>query len=343
MNAFLRSFWPSFLLALAGAFLVATESFSSMRAGLPPRPSFPLSTSTFVNDYSYEGCTSHYLYRFGLFGMGDRLRQSDVLLLGSSHVEYGFSAAELSRKLSVTFGRSVRVYNLGSSFGEGVPFARDVLAANDLEAKACLVDLYVRADDNLSPFAAKVEGKNKLEAYAAVCDLWLRAIDDWVLDAWLPRISRSEQNPSRSLFTVRRMLEMVDTRAWESGDSVEFWTPQHGLIYTHPELGTVTLPGADAPRITPRAISNADRDALARNRERVIFTLLPWNSQIVGDWSRPEPLISISDQGLSFFDSYHLDAPSRTVATNRLWHALLGTGQLEPWLGFNEPRQHEKK
>ena len=343
MNRFLCSFWSCFLVVLASAFLVATESFSSIRAGLPPRPSFPFSTATFVNDYSYEGCTCHYLFRFGLFGMGDRLRRSDVLLLGSSHVEFGFSAAQLSRELSANLGRPVRAYNLGASFGDGLPFTRTVLASNHLRAKACLVDLYVRDDDHLSPFAAKVEGKNVLGAYAAVCDLWLRVIDDWVLDAWLPRISRHNDSSGAGMFTARRMLDMVDTRAWGSGDSVEFWTPRLGLIYTHPELGKVALPGSGAPRITPRTISNRDRAALTQKQERVIFTLLPWNSKLVGHWSGPEPFVPIPEEGLSFFDSYHLDAPSRTIATDRLLQGLLQTGRLESWLGGKNSEPTEKK
>ena len=96
MDRFSRIFWQGCLGSSAVAFLALHLWWNHCKVGLPDRPPFPGVGDSYISEYNNLGSASHYLYQFGLFGMGDRIRQSDVLLLGSSHMEYGISAAQLS-------------------------------------------------------------------------------------------------------------------------------------------------------------------------------------------------------------------------------------------------------
>jgi hypothetical protein len=68
----------------------------------------------FVAEYGGVGAyVGHLLYYWGLFGMRDRIRQADIVLLGSSHTQFGLSARQLSEILSRESGRPIKAFNLG--------------------------------------------------------------------------------------------------------------------------------------------------------------------------------------------------------------------------------------
>ena len=162
-------------------------------ARVPTAPAQPaplwLGGPSFLSDYGTHGSTAHYLFRFGLFGMKDRLQKSDLLFLGSSHVEFGVSAARLTSELSRVTGRPVRVYNLGSGFGDGIGFAREIIAANALRNKTVVLDLFSPMGEGDSDYARVVSRSNSLGAYLKVWDAWLRYGDDWLLDPVMPFFS----------------------------------------------------------------------------------------------------------------------------------------------------------
>ena len=71
------------------------------------------------------GHTDHYFFHFGLFGVGDRIKNADVLIVGSSHAIFGLSAERIAAALSERWGRPVTVFNMALGFGEGIGFSRD--------------------------------------------------------------------------------------------------------------------------------------------------------------------------------------------------------------------------
>jgi hypothetical protein len=69
----------------------------------PPKPAFPLSANRCLSAYSF-GHADHYAFRFGLFGVGERIRNADVLIVGSSHATFGLSAEKIAAALSERWG-----------------------------------------------------------------------------------------------------------------------------------------------------------------------------------------------------------------------------------------------
>jgi hypothetical protein len=156
MRPFLRQFWQSFGLVLSIMTAGLALTWHGTMTHLPPRPALWTGGPSYVSSYSFHGSTSHHIFRFGLFGTGERIRQSDVLLLGSSHVEDGLSAAVLTDLLSKAAGRPVHAYNLGLGFAEGIGFAKAILAANDVHNSSVILDLFTEQEgDGLSDYMAQ--------------------------------------------------------------------------------------------------------------------------------------------------------------------------------------------
>jgi hypothetical protein len=103
-KAFNLKFWKSALGAavVSSAILVAIAVFTSREN--PPKPAMPIWGHAYLSGY-VAGDLDHYLFRFGLFGFGDRIRKADVLILGSSHAMFGISAETISATLSERWGR----------------------------------------------------------------------------------------------------------------------------------------------------------------------------------------------------------------------------------------------
>jgi hypothetical protein len=301
MTRNLRQFWISCLVTLTIAIALVALAWRSHDRQLPARAPLWLGGDTYLSEYGSHGSPAHYIYRFGLFGLRDRLQASDLLFLGSSHVEYGVSAAQASSELTRVTGQPVRAYNLAVGFGEGIGFATEVIAANDLRDKTVVLDLFSPMGDGGSGYDKVVGRSNTLAAYLKVFDTWLRYADDYVLDPLLPRLSTQTGSKLSEAVVASRLLGVCNTRRWDSGDVVELWTPTLGPVYESP-----------AARI-PQPMDQADPERIAGYGE---WKLPP--ATLTTTPATAAPFLPVSAEGLLFFDQVHLTAASRAEVTARL-------------------------
>jgi hypothetical protein len=135
------AFWKGTLIAAAasGGIFAAISSFTP--GTNPPKPAIPIWGKSYLSGYS-TAVLDHYLFRFGLFGLSDRIRKADILVVGSSHAMFGISAQVISAALSERWGRGVTALNLAVGAGDGLGFAREIIEANDAKGKMLLLDLY---------------------------------------------------------------------------------------------------------------------------------------------------------------------------------------------------------
>jgi hypothetical protein len=191
---------------------------------LPPAP-FPFSRTIYLNSYNDEGILSHYLYWFGLFGFGEKLRHSDLILIGTSHVWFGLSASLLSEKLSAAEGRPVHVMNMGLGYADEA-FQFRALRHNHINGKTIILDLYSPAADTMSVWAMELQNKDWLVAYFLILKIWSEAIRDWCLDSILPRFNAQGNAPHLPRYYVG-----AETCRWDTNDLEYMWNPIYGYIY----------------------------------------------------------------------------------------------------------------
>jgi hypothetical protein len=336
MNLFIRFFWLSFVAMTLVSFTALHAWWTFQRSQMAARPPFPMTRDHYIAAYGDSGYTVHYLYLNGIFGMQKRIQQSDVLLLGPSHVELGLSAAQLSQELTISVGRPVRVYNLGIGYGDSLPFDKDVLAANNIHHKAAIIDLYMPNGEDISLFARKVEATSGLGAYLSVSDLWLRAADDWLLDPWLPSFSLNS-NLGAPEIKPARMLESFMVRSWDTGDMMNIWNPNNGFIFVQSPPASNNPFSQDDPLNHDHAHDltlTAKMETSLKERDiRPIYTLIPYDGYLPNEIpARAKPYIPIPSNNLTFLDTNHLNASSREIATERLFNGIKNNGNISPWL-----------
>lgn len=331
----LRTFWTSaivtFAILLAGGHLWAL----ALARGLPPTPALPLTGGTYVGSY-LRGSADHYLFRFGIFGFGKRLRESDVILAGTSQVELNLSARQIAQQLGRESPRAQRAFNIGLEFGEGMLFVRDIVERNGLHDKLLVADMYSEGfGTGVSPYAAGVRNADTGVAYAAVAAIWADFVKDWLLDGVLPRLHFYE-DPGLDYGHVRlratRFLGRATLRDWDTGDVSAVWSPTHGDVFHHPPAGLIRRLN-DSPPQRPRhdfapVFSTAfPRDFLEHRHIRPLLIYLP-HARYHPEWARNEarrlgyPLIEVAPDGLEFIDDNHMNASGRAKASARAGHAL---------------------
>src|ERR1700761_4562784 len=117
-----RIYWPSFATSLVVAIALLVALTAPGLAGRPSRPDLPDPSRSYPSEYSSAGSdVGHDLLYHGLFGSGAALRHANLFLIGSSHYEFGFSAAALDQTLSKD-GQPVRAFNMGLGCGESASF-----------------------------------------------------------------------------------------------------------------------------------------------------------------------------------------------------------------------------
>lgn len=324
-KAFNRMFWTGALGVTAVSFviLVAIAVFTSRSN--PPKPAIPFWSGSYLSAYRGENF-DHYLFRFGLFGFGNRIRNADVLILGSSHAMFGISAKKISAALSERQGRAVAAFNLATGAGEGVGFAREILEANKAQAQTLLLDLYSNEQGFLSEVAQKVLRADILGAYIAVAAPATEFVRDWLLDGFLPRINFGLGASVR----VDRFLHPIITRRWDNGDLDDVWTPEQGSLFQGTPAKLISRLPADSlqlkgahPTLLPEyGAYLASRDV------RVALTLIPYDGYRLDEAKRVSdrigrPFLEIEPNDLQTLDGGHLNAVSRDVATLRLIDRLL--------------------
>src|ERR1700752_4734965 len=115
---FAQIFWGSVVVAAAATMLLLRLYALPLLGDLPPKPDLPVPGRSYVSAYRASE-VDHHLFKFGLFGFGQRLRDADILIAGSSHPQLGISASELGHALTRATGRPVKDFNLAVGYGEG--------------------------------------------------------------------------------------------------------------------------------------------------------------------------------------------------------------------------------
>ena len=100
-------FWTGTCAAAVICFGTVAVATVLTSASNPPKPAFPLSGTSLPVGLcvGHSGHADHYAFRFGLFGVGDRIKNADVLIVGSSHAIFGLSAERIAAALSERWGR----------------------------------------------------------------------------------------------------------------------------------------------------------------------------------------------------------------------------------------------
>jgi len=139
--------WSGFsvsLLVAAAAFLMPLAIWTKLTAASVPKPpQYPAPGRQVLAEYSgVSASVLHSIYWHGLFDFGDRISDANVVLIGSSHTQFGLSARQMSQELSRIAGHPVRVYNLGLGCSEGLNFAAQLLQRLGLEERVIIGDIY---------------------------------------------------------------------------------------------------------------------------------------------------------------------------------------------------------
>lgn len=328
---FTRLYWASLLASLACALIAAIPFAAHIAKSAPRVPELPAPGQRYIGSYG-RGPVDHYLFRFGIFGFGERLRQSDVLLVGTSHVELGLSARELAAHLLDDRRERVRVFNIAMELGEGISFARDIVERNDLRDKLLIADMYNQRGAAVSSYAAAVRSADVVVAYFSVATIWLDFLKDWTIDGFLPRLAFYDDASSFD-FKVGRYLQRAIVRDWNTGDLLVLWSPVDGNVHQNPpaRLVRTLAQGPIAPAnhdFAPVFSAVFPPNLLQARRIRPLLSLLPFQGAPL-EWARREarrldyPLIEISPDNIQYIDTDHMTAGGRSIATERLARRLL--------------------
>jgi hypothetical protein len=312
-------FWKGALSAAAVSSAILIAIAVSASGNSPPKPAIPIWGKSYLSAYG-AGILDHYLFRFGLLGFGDRIRKADILILGSSHAEFGISAGTISAVLSERWGRPVMAFNLAMPAGEGLGFAREVLEANNASGKTLLLDLYSNEQGLPSDIARKVLHTDIVGAYIAVATPVAEFVRDWFFDGLLPRINFGLGASVR----VDRFLGPVITRRWDNGDLDDMWVPDQGSLFQGMRANLVRLPTASTHLKGAHPTLSPEYEAYLASRDfSVVLTLIPYDGHRLDEAKRVaeqigRPFLQIEPNDLQSLDGGHLSAESRDVVTRRL-------------------------
>ena len=340
----METFRRQFLVALSSLLIVTfavliiwthvTERF------LPAKPAFPIPGKSFVAEYSGVGAdVAHMLYYWGLFGFSDSIKRANVLLLGSSHTQFGLSAREISSALSGASHDPQTAFNLGLGCGETLRFDMDLLDRLALRNRTAIMDTYTYGAAQLTPCSVAAESSDAVRATFAVLDIWSRFGRDWFLDGSLPLVSIRESH-----FAVERFLNapavLVD---WRFGDVQTFYRPDSGEVFPSSQRGVVDVLSRTGLQWDLRRGSLPVPDWMQRvlvdQKIDTIFTMIPYAESPHDPVERqreiaqyeaiqhlleghatnaPAPFVPISARRLTSFDYGHLTGDARSIASKRL-------------------------
>jgi hypothetical protein len=349
MESFKRSFWRASW-AMALLLLVPCVLWSRIEAArLPPKPDFPLPGRAFVAEYGGQAAyVAHLLYWWGLFGFGERIRQADVVMVGSSHMQFGLSARQLSADLSRDAGRPIRVFNAGLGCDTPLGFDSSLLDRLDIRDRAIVADTFAYDYDpyNAECFAEFAGMTDCVHSIFQILAVWTRFDWDWALDGVLPRIDLGQ----RRLALGRYLNAPALILDWDYGDAVFLFRPDRGEAFPLPRATAPQDIAAAQPPGEPLTsgtipLPDAFSAIIAQRELRPVFTLIPFVTTPVFDRERYDhvagllratgagpsaPFIAIAPAGLASFDGEHLTGPSRRLATQRLAGDLAAMEILQP-------------
>jgi hypothetical protein len=344
----MRRFSTAFFLAFGAALGVALLPLIVMArlSTDPPKPPYPLPGRQFVAEYAGAGANvAHMLYFWGLFGHSRQIRNADVLLIGSSHMQFGLSARELSAALSLRAGRKINVFNLGLGCSTDLDFDATLLDHINVHDKIVVADASAYHHFEDVPFCFPLSKQtDPVEASFKALALWAKFTWDWTLDGWLPEVRLDSNRVSAARFLGGAAL-ILD---WNSGDVASFSRPTAGEVF--PTDGTHTptpiLQGVEGELhwdlLSGTIPIPAPLLAVAERRHlQLIFTLIPYiralardgrryailsNLLSAGSQERTAPYLPISATQLDSFDLGHLTGRSRSLASLRLADEMAAEG-----------------
>ncbi|HUJ03777.1 MAG TPA: hypothetical protein VLW75_09085 [Rhizomicrobium sp.] len=304
----------------------------------------PIPGRRFVAEYGGQGAyIAHLVYWWNLFGIGDRLRHADLVLLGSSHTQFGLSAQQLSDDLSRKLGRPVNVFNAGLGCDTPIGFDASLIERLGIRDRLVVADSFAYEPDpyTYACFAEFSGIADRVQAGFKTIAVWSRFAWDWALDGALPRIDLRDGR----IVASRYIDEAVTILDWKNGDVAELFNPTAGEEFPQdlsrqPEEVSRGLPwrlqSGSIP--LPPSFNGAEQRGV-----RPIFTLIPYVLSLGFNEDRFQrvenllasrstasraPFVAIAPEGLSSFDSQHLTGDARAKATVRLEPAIeaqLGT------------------
>jgi hypothetical protein len=317
-------FWKAFGMTVMVCFTLVAGWWVPQQKASPARPSFPF-VDKYVSYYEPAGSAEHYLFFHGLLGFGERIKDADLILMGTSHTIFGMSAARIQEKLSARAGKPVRVFNMGMVYGEGAIFSTDVLARNEARGKTVVVDVYTEYPDGISPEARASEGSDILMAYTKVFKIWGHYTADWIEDPYLP--SWHLDKITDEGFGAQRQLGNTLFRRFESGDNAGVWISAAGERYfsldAHP-LGSGD-PFAGAPNRSV-GFPEAARTKLLQLSDRVFLVAIPFEGSNKSVMPKGYSVLNIPPTGLAYIDQHHVNAASAKVVSDRIVDELLSSG-----------------
>ncbi|HKT17684.1 MAG TPA: hypothetical protein VJR47_06560 [Stellaceae bacterium] len=338
MASFQKSFWRSFL-AIAAILAFPLILWSRVNAShLPPKPALPIPGQRFVAEYGGQGAyIAHLVYWWNLFGIGDRLRHADLVLLGSSHTQFGLSARQLSDDLSHELGRPVAAFNAGLGCDTPLRFDASLIERLGIRDRVVVADSFAYEPDpyTYGCFADFSGIGDPVQAGFKTIAVWSRFAWDWMLDGVLPRIDLR----GGRIVAGRYINEAVTMLDWKNGDVAELFNPAAGEEF--PQDRT-RRPEAIAQGLPWRLDSGSiplppSFDAVERLGVHPIFTLIPYVlspgfnedrfQRVEGllasrSAASRAPFIAIAPDGLASFDGQHLTGGARAKATARIETAV---------------------
>jgi hypothetical protein len=332
-----RSYWLGFSICTLVALIFFSRFTTALSTQRPPRPNLPTLSRTFPSEYSAAGSdTAHDIFLHGLFNIGARLRRADVFLIGSSHIEFGLSAAELGLLLSRP-GHAVSAYNLGLGCGESAGFGLEILAKNGISGRTAIAEagmLNAAITPICGPESAR---RDVIQAYTSVLKIWTKYLSDWALDPVLPCFVFAEDG----MHVQRFLYGMLIEREWKTGDVIMGWHPVGGAFYPGQPIGETEVAGASRARGVDWKIGDGQitvseplRQQAAALRTNLTMTFVPWARPMSSfeEWYQAQSarirgtptektrcFVAIPADGLLSWDGgNHLTGKSRSLATKRL-------------------------
>jgi len=290
--------------------------------GAQPSPRWPNWRQEYPSAYRGVSVT-HGLLSRGLLGMGRRLRDADVLLSGSSHAEFGFSAAELSADLRRQ-GVSAKAYNIGVGWGEGFAFPAALIDRHDLRHKVIIVELF-RVVEPLTEVGRRALHDNAAAILVRVFNTWLSFAADRALDGILAQLETKDGQVT----IARRLDQSLIYRRWADGDVSEYWTPERGRMY----FGSNQLfyrpdPNAKAEALEPSALRRTLDQNRLRQRDLTLFvTFIPFvfdsgRGHLEAAEQIAASVIPIRGDKVELCDGAHTNVVGRTIVTDQIAAAL---------------------
>jgi hypothetical protein len=334
-TSFARAFWlacfPTAALFLFSLHLAWMPHYLKLRPPMDP----PVWGKTYVALYDFgssHGNVDYYIFHTGILGFRQRMAKADLLIFGSSHVQFGISAAQLGEKLSAAERHPVRVFNAAVS-GMDMGIIRDIIDSNNIHDQAVLFDLFALypPDPQQAPnFMVRALTASDLEAYIQVAKCWSEYWSDRFLDGLLPNVRIGNPTTARAL-ELRRFLKITVIRDLRNGDAISFWEPSLGLVFPksarsqgepinngYQPYGTSVNGGIGTP---------LPRSELAARHLQAMYMLVPFSGYTVGTIpAEATPFIPIATDGLFYWDGTHLTGLGREVATENLFEGLKKLG-----------------